>query len=109
MRDSNSNGGLRAIYEDLKKAADVETSRLANEKAVSYQKFMKHAASHKNGKLFHRILRKKTETTARPVSKKKMDTTEDQHHAEEQIEVWAKIWKAEVTGNLSYWVLLTLE
>ena len=89
--DGNSSAGLTAIYDDLKQVADVEIGRLANEKAVSYQKIMRYAASHKNGKIFHRILRKKTETTARPVSKEKMGTTEDQHYAEEQIEVWKNL------------------
>ena len=79
--------GLKAVYEDLRAIVDLETHRLANERTVSYQKFMKQAVSHKNGQIFHRILRKKVETTARPVSKAKFGTTEDQHHAEEQINV----------------------
>ena len=91
--------GLKAVYEDLRAIVDLETHRLANERTVSYQKFMKHAVSHKNGQIFHIILRKKVETTARPVSKAKFGTTEDQHHAEEQINVWAKIWKAEVDAE----------
>ena len=61
---------------------------------------MKHAVSHKNGQIFHRILRKRPETTARPVSKMKLGTTENQHHADKQIEVWSKIWKVDVDKEL---------
>ena len=58
--DEETDGsGLKAIYDELKMAVDIETNRMANEKAVSYQRFMKHAVSHKNGQIFHRILRQK--------------------------------------------------
>ena len=98
-QDHDSVEGLQAIYDDLKTGAEAEACRMANEKALSYKQFMRYAISHKNGQLFHRILRKKVVTTARPVSKKKMETTEDQHHADEQIEVWAKVWKAKVDNS----------
>ena len=31
-------------------------------------------------------------TMSRPVSKDRLDITEDQHHADEQIGVWSKVW-----------------
>ena len=83
--------GLRAIHCKFTDLASSEADKMANERAMNYRKFMKYAASHKNGQIFHRILKKRPETTARPVSKTKLATTENQHHADEQIEVWAKI------------------
>ena len=44
---------------------------------------------------------------ARLVFKKRMDTTEDQHHADEQINQWARIWNASVYNgehvNVLFW------
>ena len=39
----------------------------------------------KGGKIFHRIIKKKIDTIARPVAKDKLDTTADQDDANEQI------------------------
>ena len=33
---------------------------------------------------------------SRPVSIDKMDTTEGQHHADEQINVWSKVWRSSI-------------
>ena len=55
---------------------------------------MARAISWKGGQLFHRLIKKKTDVLARPVSKQKSTTTADQEHADEQIDQWAKVWDA---------------
>ena len=81
-----------------------ESAKLSNERATTYQRFISKAISMKGGQIFHRIIKKKIDTTARPVAKDKLDTTADQDHANEQIAQWAGIWgtsAAEVDPILS--------
>ena len=53
-------------------------------RAKAYRKFMTKAVSHKSGQILHRILKKKTDVVARPVSASVRTTTADQAHAEER-------------------------
>ena len=96
---ADSEDGRKYLYSKFSEFTEIESNRMANERAVNYHRFMTHAISHKNGQVYDRILKKKPETTARPVSREKMVTTENQHHADEQISVWAKVWKAEVQNE----------
>ena len=80
-------------------ACDSIANAMGNERASRYHEFMKGAVSHKTGQAIHRILKKMPASMERPVSKSKMDTTEDQHHADEQIHQWADVWGAKVDNG----------
>ena len=67
------------------------THKLASERTAAYQIFLYKAMSEKGAQVFHRILKKKVDTIARPVPKKKSTTTADQDHANDHIMRWAKI------------------
>jgi len=87
-------GTLDRLIEQYTDDIDRGKRDLANERARTYKDFITKAISHKGAQLFHRILKKKTDVVARPVSRSKFFTTADQDHAEEQMDQWAKIWKA---------------
>ena len=87
---------LRSYYVSYGIACDKLTAALANERANRYHDFMKSAISHKSGQAIHRVLKKMPVTMSRPVSINRPDTTEDQHHADEQIGQWSKVWGSEV-------------
>ena len=76
---------LRDIHKKHWHVCESMSVAMSNERAAKYHDFMKRAVSHKGGQAIHRILKKMPDSMARPVSKKRMDTTEDQHHADEQI------------------------
>ena len=96
---SECEAGLQELYNRFDELVDNESQRMASDRAVKYQKLMKYAIRHKNGQIFHRILRKKSEVTGRPVSSEKLGSTEDQHHADEQVRLWSEVWKAEVDNS----------
>ena len=87
---------LREIHSSYVTASETLSAAMAAERAARYHEFMKRAVSHKNGQAVHRILKKKPNQMARPVSKDKMDATEDQHHADEQISIWSKVWHSNI-------------
>ena len=67
------------------------TNRLAATRRANYRAHVQKAISHKGAQGFHRMLKKRTEEMARP-TERDPNTTADQAHADEQIDIWKEIW-----------------
>ena len=75
------------LWENLLKK---ETNRLASTRRANYRAHVQKAISHKGAQGFHRMLKKRTEEMARPTLYDP-NTTADQAHADEQIDIWSGI------------------
>ena len=85
MEADGDTDGIECAHRKYCEVVEKVSAFMAKERSVMYSTVVKHAISHKIWQIFHRVLKKKTYAMARPVSKKRMETTDDQHHAEEQI------------------------